>query len=1353
MKKLLLLITFLSTTIVANPQNLEKWSDWLTDSLKEEQVPSLYNNYSKTVSLWKSPLKISVNSRGGKFSQTITIFEESLWVNLPGSKQWPKDVKDSRGKKLVVVKRASAPSLLLERGSHIISGKFSWSKLPQTLTIPNDNTILNFTRNSKKVENPLIRGNLLSLLEAKKRSTLQEESNSIRIKVFRHLDDEIPQILTTKLKIVVTGKTRDSELGRVISQDFELISITSPIPAVVSKDGTLRVELKTGVWEIDVKARAKGIFNSFTTTAGGNEWPKQELWSFQERNSMRVVSLSGVSQVDPSQTDMPRVWHSLPAYLINWDDTLKLNEKGRGDQTPTPNSFSLTREFHLDFDGKGFTVEDKMNGRVNEATQLSMTEPFELGKATLNGKPHLVVKTEFGSGVGLSTGNINLSTISRVKEGSVVPVSGWSVPQKSVSSTLNLPPGWELFHISGVDSVGRSVVSSWSLWEIFLALLLLVLLFKTFGTLWAFIGGTAILLLFHTTGSPQIFWLAILITTSVLKIVPQNSFRNILRFVYAAFMIILVWMVIPLSIKTVRTVFYPQLKQSKGVSDYYEVMDSDNSRRVLLEKEIKIAKDKTSMPQNKMALQRSLAMEITSDASYGSSAESFNQSSSYSQNLRKYSQTENLQTGPGKPSWSWDRYYFTSDSEVEPTAKLKFYLISPIFMRFANLLAVVSLVALTLRLLYLLKEVPQFKKGEKEMKTISSSILILMFLLAPANLQAQTDYPPKYLFDKIEKNVKEELAKKPLCFPKCAEIESGKVIVKNEKVVAKFTILAQEETVLPFLSLNQGSWTPQEISVNGKESFAKVDGSIALLLKQGVNSVIFRGPVLNNQISLTFPTALHNFSVDAPAWSVTGVKDGQLPGKMVQLRKTEVKKIASNSSVGTQPDVESFVIINRQFSIGDEQQVYTSVVRKAPLNRPLTVKVKLLEKEALLTADITVKDGIATIEIPANRNSVNFRSRFPMVSSLFLESKNSSSQVETWSFSVEPRYKVNFSGLLPVKTTGVTAQKIWKPRKGDSLNVVINKSKAMVGKTTTVESAKVEVVGGKRSSRCILNLQVNSSMGEAMTVYLTDKSVVEKLSVDGREQTISKEGSVVKVPLHPGIQKVVLEWKDTTKISILEKTQEIKLSTDVSNISINYRVPRSRWIIALGGPLLGPAMLIWGILSVFILFAFLLPKVTQTPLNIVSWIFLFLGVSSIHYLGGVPLILWFVVISYRKKYEGSVESVGFSWMQIGIVLVTLFALCSLAISIPVGLLSSPNMHITGNGSSAYNFFWYQDRSSLTLPQGWFLSFPIWVYRGVMLLWSVWIAANISKWVKWSWDGFSYRGLWPKKKVKDNNNEK
>jgi hypothetical protein len=79
--------------------------------------------------------------------------------------------------------------------------------------------------------------------------------------------------------------------------------------------------------------------------------------------------------------------------------------------------------------------------------------------------------------------------------------------------------------------------------------------------------------------------------------------------------------------------------------------------------------------------------------------------------------------------------------------------------------------------------------------------------------------------------------------------------------------------------------------------------------------------------------------------------------------------------------------------------------------------------------------------------------------------------------------------------------------------------------------------------------------------------------------------------------------------------------------------------------------------------------------------------------------------------------------------------------VQVGLLGYPDMMVLGNGSDASNLRWYQDRYADQPEAAWVLSVPVLAYRLLMLLWALWLAASVLKWVRWAWDSASSGGLW------------
>jgi hypothetical protein len=97
--------------------------------------------------------------------------------------------------------------------------------------------------------------------------------------------------------------------------------------------------------------------------------------------------------------------------------------------------------------------------------------------------------------------------------------------------------------------------------------------------------------------------------------------------------------------------------------------------------------------------------------------------------------------------------------------------------------------------------------------------------------------------------------------------------------------------------------------------------------------------------------------------------------------------------------------------------------------------------------------------------------------------------------------------------------------------------------------------------------------------------------------------------------------------------------------------------------------------------------------------------------------------------------------QIGLAVLTLLALAALVEAVRHGLLGLPDMQVAGNGSSAYQLHWYQDQAGALLPQVQVFSVPLFVYRGLMLLWALWLALAVLRWLRWGWGCYATHGLW------------
>ena len=194
------------------------------------------------------------------------------------------------------------------------------------------------------------------------------------------------------------------------------------------------------------------------------------------------------------------------------------------------------------------------------------------------------------------------------------------------------------------------------------------------------------------------------------------------------------------------------------------------------------------------------------------------------------------------------------------------------------------------------------------------------------------------------------------------------------------------------------------------------------------------------------------------------------------------------------------------------------------------------------------------------------------------------------------------------------------------------------------------------------------------------------------------------------------------------------------NAELELALSSDRWVLLVGGPRLGPAILYWSLLAVSLLLAVGLARARLTPLGVTSWFLLFVGLSQVPIYLALVVTGWLLALGWRRDHP--IEDVGvFDFAQIVLGAWTAVAVACLVFAVRQGLLGLPEMQISGNGSTATLLRWYQDRSASELPTAWVISVPLLVYRLAMLAWALWLAAALLRWLRWGWDSFSSGGAW------------
>ena len=1379
------------------PEPLEPWVDWVLQDNDQIDCPYLNNSYDK-ICAWPSRLKLDLNDQGGQFSQEWELYSETL-VRLPGGEDyWPLNVKNGDVDVLIQSDEDTAFARL-PKGKHTITGEFKWGALPESLYITPASGLVDLTVNKKKVARPIFDGQgQLWLTQSETKSVSQD---NIEMDVFRRVVDGHPVQVETLIKLRVSGKQRNADLGSVLLEGLIATSINSRLPARIEDTDQLKIQLRPGEWSIRIVGRAPADILQFTMPKLNEPWPTQEVWVFQSDNNMRQVQVTDVTSIDPSQTRLPDDWKNLPAYLLTANQTLKLDVKERGITNLERDELELRREMWLDFDGSGFSIKDQIAGTIQQS-RINVLPEIELGKVTINKQPQFITR-ETGNdaaGVEVRQKNINLNAESRYNgTHAFLPANGWNLDLQKVSTTLHLPPGWQVLAVMGTDNLPNTWIEKWSLLDLFLVIIIIMSIRHFYGWSWAGLALFALVLTWHEKGAPHFIWLNLLAVTALLAVLHKHKIANWLERYRWITLATLAVILLGYMIDTIRISIYPQLDRSYTQSSAYSNGRYQKAQTINDFSEHDIGEIPSLSIGEAMESEQTEEIVVTGTrATVQSSIDQKRISTSIVDGLSSYSSSKSkvdlqqidpnsmIQSGPGLPSWSGSRKVqlsWAGPVKAEQTSRL--ILLSPTVNLVVRLFGIALLLGLTF--CFIQGRVRDFDKGDGEDndrqsgKTVSpadwikwlkpsTAALVVCFILPmaiPELTQAQ-NFPDYELLEELE----ERLTQPPECLTEtesCAQIEQMAVNVSQGTMELRLRVHALTTVAIP-LPTSQDTWLPSQVLLNGKPATAIARGSdesFLLSLSKGHHDVVLIGPMpklTSFPLSLQLNPRFSSWSSDDNSWAIEGINQDGVTNFQLQLTRV-VSDEDEETFESDQSSLPSFFKVSRQLQFGLDWYVQTTVTRIAPLGVPLNVSIPLLENEQLLDEQLNVENGKVTLSFSATQSRLSWSSKLNTSTGIELTAANNPNYLEVWSVDASPIWRVETQGLPVNKYTNSIDKQaggqhkaipVWQPWPGETLRLTIDRPEGAPGQAVTILQSNVTVSAGKRLNDVTLNLRIRSSRGIQHQITLPDNTDVQELDIGNAKQRVQMDDNILSFTLKPGEQNVTVKWQDANAQKVNYQFPKIDLQLPSVNASASVQFPRDRWVLWANGPLLGPAVLFWGVLLALLVLAIGLGWSKKTPLNIWQWFLLSIGLSQT-----TPALIMIVVacffgLSLRSKLTKQLTRFQFNTMQLSLIALCFVSLLIMVVAVANGLLGNPDMQIAGNGSSRYFLKWYQDRVSGLLPQPDIISVPIWVYRVLMLMWAMWLAMSLLKWIKWGWQSLSTGEFWqkaPKKEELEASNEK
>lgn len=1350
---------------VLAPPQLAAWKDWVLYKSEYLFCPPSITDPNHHICSFPARLTLQTSKSEAVFSLRWRLYDRGRAL-LPYAKGlWPEQVRVN-GKEAPVTEADGVPTLVLGPGEYEIAGKLVWSDPPEFLQLPAEAGLVQLVKDGAIEPFPDLSPEGKLVLAAREAEASPEDS--LDVTVFRKLRDSIPVEISTHLRLEVAGKARRISLPKVLPAQGTPLAITSPIPLRFQPDGGLEAQAGPGRWDIEVVTRLEGPISSL----GPLHTPfGREFWSFQAESELRVVEISGPPAVDPQTTSMPSGWKRLPAYMVDEGATLKLQEMHRGAADSSADVLQLNRTLWLDYNGRGLTVRDQISGTVRQAWTLTMPKPAALGRVTLDGKDEsiLLLGPNAIPGVELRKASLNLRAESRYENFSgALSCSSWDRDFQSVKAELNLPPGWRLLTAQGVDAVSDSWINHWTLWDIFFTLIVALAMAKVAGPLaglWAllFLG-----LAQHEMGSPQYVWLFLLASLGLARAFDSGGrlaewikTRRAAQALYALALLCMLLASAPFILKQIRLGVYPQLAQSS----YSPPMSVGAGRAGSATTGLNALSDAVKMSE---PMPEAFAPELAEPplqpevyARRASPSAPPKAKSAYAppppakeekaRQLMMYDPEALVQTGPGLPAWQWRRVTLTWNGPVARGEELRLYLLSPA-MNLALALARVLFLCLALRPLVDFKRLKTSFIQKTALPAALSGLLFcglgLSLFSGPALAQ---EFPPEALLNAYRERLTEPAA----CFPNCASSPKLEAQLDGQKLRLIFYAHLSASAVIP-LPVVSDRWQPREVLLDEQPAqIYREDGALWLHAPEGAHRIIMEGPAprgLSFQIAL--PLAAKRATIVAPGWTAQGVAaDGRVEGAIRLARTQKQEPDGKSPEPGETYRIPPFLHIERTLTLGLTWEVETTVRRVTPLGEPVVLEAPLLEGESVLTESAQVKDGRIRLNMAPSESSTSWRSRLEPRAELTLSAPRDVPWVETWTLSASSIWDVEVQGAPVVRR--VNAQNVWapvwRPWPGEKALIKTSRPKAAPGASMTIDEVSLASKAGARLDEHKLTFKLRASKGGRLTLRIPAES--ETLSFRSQEREFPKVGDKpgeLTFQVSPGLQTIETSWRQPSAGQTLLKAPEVRLPLPAVNATLTLDPPKDRWILlAWGGPLQGPAVLYWSYLGGMLLLAFALGYLPWTPLKRWQWLVLGLGLSQADLASAGLAVAWLAALGLRREHFPKHGWFWFNVIQLGLIGLTLFGFAGLYDAVRHGLLGHPEMQIRGNGSTWTHLIWGQDRVADALPQPSVLTAPIWMYRALMLAWSLWLAWSLLRWTRWGWDCFTQGGLFrrPEKSFK------
>lgn len=575
----------------------------------------------------------------------------------------------------------------------------------------------------------------------------------------------------------------------------------------------------------------------------------------------------------------------------------------------------------------------------------------------------------------------------------------------------------------------------------------------------------------------------------------------------------------------------------------------------------------------------------------------------------------------------------------------------------------------------------------------------------------------------------------------CVQAQRARFLKEGELIILEMEYHAAARAGAPLPEIVGGSW--ERVSVQGSPALARAlpSGALAARLEPGVSVARFAIRPHGASVAISFPQRPKRAQGKVEGWSLE-FSSGASPASATLARVDGAKKEAGADD---EPALEAplFLSIDRAVSMEPSgSKVELRVARLSSRGAAASAWVDLQEGERLVGEGARVEGRRLRVDFAANEASKRFETRMAPSRALSLKASERGDRKESWTLAISPRLMVKFEGLRSVESSA--GQSVFLPFPGQSLRVAVEEQKAAPGASVAVDKASLRTDAGEGGSRHALKLSARAAAASPLEISAPAGWALESAAMNGQPAQRAYKAGALTVDVPPGAHQFDFVFVEAAGgAAWSNKAPLIKIGAPTANLQWSLHLPASRWPLWVWGPALGPAILAWGALLVIACASAALGKKFQGPClpSAWGWMAMLAPLAALHPLAALPVALFLLALS--AKQSGALRATDASWNlgQFALLFLAAMSAWALLSAAYSGLLGTPRMMVTGNGSGERDFIWYLDRSGGEWMGAGAISAPIWIWRALMLAWALWLARAIVGRLGAMWGALCEGGLW------------